>query len=89
MTPIDQIKEGMRLEVQHVMNPQFVWVVRVMENVGGRLLLRYEGTDKANHDFWLFYIHYRLHYIGWAKEHGLSYKQPPGRHFTIILQVGF
>ncbi len=49
-----------------------------MENVGGRLLLRFEGTDKAKDDFWLFYLHRRLHPIGWCKDNEVVYKPPEG-----------
>ncbi|XP_023933206.1 scm-like with four MBT domains protein 1 isoform X1 [Lingula anatina] len=76
ITPIDQIKQGMRLEVQHELQPKSVWVVRIIENIGGRLLLRYEGTDSATHDFWLFYLHPRLHPIGWGQENGCIFRPP-------------
>ncbi len=59
-----------------------MWIVRVMENVGGRLLLRYEGTDKAKDDYWLFYLHYRLHPIGWGKEHQAEYEPPEGEDIS-------
>lgn len=74
--PIDQIKEGMFLEVQLEEQLNHVWVVKVIENVGGRLLLRYEALDSASDDFWLFYLHHRLHSIGWAKSRDLQYHPP-------------
>ena len=80
ITPVDQIKSGQRLEVQHELAPSSVWIVRTLENVGGRLLLRYEGTDRATNDFWLFYLNHRLHPIGWAKENDCIYKPPEGKH---------
>ncbi|CAC5406656.1 Scm-like with four MBT domains protein 1,Scm-like with four MBT domains protein 2 [Mytilus coruscus] len=76
ITPIDQLKQGMRLELQHPINPLEVWIVKILENVGGRLYLRFEGVETATHDFWLFYLNHRLHPIGWAKMHGFKY-QPP------------
>jgi len=76
--PIDQIKEGMFLEAQHDIEPDLVWPVKVIENVGGRLLLRYEGAETAAGDFWLFYLHHRLHPIGWARSHDCGYRPPAG-----------
>ena len=58
----------MLLELQDELQPLRVWPVRVIENVGGRLLLRYEGVGSVAHDFWLFYRHHRLHELGWAKQ---------------------
>ena len=82
--PIEQIQTGMRLEVQHELAPRYVWIVRIMENIGGRLLLRYEGTDRAKDDFWLFYLNYRLHPIGWCKDHDAVYKPPEGSIMLIF-----
>ena len=76
--PIDQIKEGMFLEAQHDVEPDLVWPVKVIENVGGRLLLRYEAAETAAGDFWLFYLHHRLHPIGWARSHDCTYRPPAG-----------
>ncbi|XP_064633870.1 scm-like with four MBT domains protein 1 isoform X2 [Lineus longissimus] len=75
-TPVDQIKQGMRLEIQHQLYRQAVWIVKVLENVGGRLLMRYEGTNTAVHDFWLFYLHSRVHPVGWAHENDCIYRPP-------------
>lgn len=77
-TPVDQLKRGMRLELQHAINPVDVWLVKVIENVGGRLYLRLEGAESGSHDFWLFYLNHRIHPIGWAKANGYKYSPPPG-----------
>ena len=76
--PVDQIKVGMRIEIQLELSPNYAWLVKVIENVGGRLLLRYEGMETASRDFWLFYLNHRLHYIGWAEKKGYKYQAPQG-----------
>ena len=69
----------MLLEVHEALSPSNVWPVRVVENIGGRLLLRYEGALNASHDFWLFYLDVRLHELGWAKQQaGYGYQLPTG-----------
>ncbi len=65
----------MRLEIQDELAPLRVWLAKILENVGGRLLLQYEGTS---HAFWLFYLSHRLHPIGWASDMGLDYSPPSG-----------
>lgn len=74
-TPVDLIKQGMKLEVQEKLNPTCVWIATVLENVGGRLLLRYEGANPSD-DFWLFYLSYNLHPVGWATSNKFKYKPP-------------
>ncbi|CAD5112391.1 DgyrCDS1612 [Dimorphilus gyrociliatus] len=89
-TAIDFVRKGQLLEVQHYKCCPLIWPVRVIRNVGGRLLLRFVGTgptedDESEHgeipkyksDFWLFFLHYRLHPVGWGKEKGLEYKPIP------------
>uniref|UniRef100_T1J4G1 SAM domain-containing protein n=1 Tax=Strigamia maritima TaxID=126957 RepID=T1J4G1_STRMM len=73
--PIDLITQGMKIEVQEKLNPLNVWIATVLENVGGRLLLRYDGAT-ASEDFWLFYLSYRLHPVGWASINKFKYKPP-------------
>ena len=75
--PIDHIQPGMYMDIQHTFTPLDIWLAKVVENVGGRLLLRYEGAAHANADFWLFYLNHRLHPVGWGKDQGLEYKPPP------------
>ncbi|GFR75003.1 Scm-like with four MBT domains protein 1, partial [Elysia marginata] len=75
-TPLDQLQEGLRLEVQDVLKRNQLWQARIVENVGGRLSLRYEGLETSAHDFWLFYLHERLHPIGWGEARGYGYHPP-------------
>lgn len=86
-TVIELIECGMILEVQDSQHPQHVWVVEVVGNVGGRLLLRYKGLQKndCEYDFWLFFLDPRLHHFGWGKSCGLTMKPPDAichRHST-------
>ena len=85
-SPIDQLKQGMRLELQDADRPTQVWLVRIMENVGGRLYLRVEGMESGVADFWAFYLNELLHPIGWAKERGYSYVAPKGGCRVVLHQ---
>ncbi|KAL4226128.1 transcription corepressor [Mactra antiquata] len=76
-TPVDQIRCGMMLELQDALNPLHVWLVQVLENVGGRLYLRLEGTQSSCKHFWMFYLNPRLHHVGWANEQSnIIYRAP-------------
>lgn len=75
--PLDLIAPGSRLELQNTRDSLEAWIVNVVENVGGRLKLRYEGLeDLDKFDQWLFYLDPFLHQVGWAAQHGYSL-QPP------------
>ncbi|NWV95277.1 SMBT1 protein, partial [Machaerirhynchus nigripectus] len=75
--PLDLIAPGSRLELQNIRDSLEAWIVSVVENVGGRLKLRYEGLeDSDKFDQWLFYLDPFLHQVGWAAQHGYSL-QPP------------
>ncbi|KAJ9576505.1 hypothetical protein L9F63_025600 [Diploptera punctata] len=69
-TPVDRIKQGMKVEVQDKMNPHHLWISTIIENVGGRLLLRYDTPDSSSPDFWLFYTSPRIFPMGWAGKKG-------------------
>nr|XP_032822573.1 scm-like with four MBT domains protein 1 [Petromyzon marinus] len=50
--------------------PPRCWPVLVTHNVGGRLRLRYCGLGELHggkYDRWIFYLHPRLHPLGWAQ----------------------
>ncbi|XP_065498675.1 scm-like with four MBT domains protein 1 [Caloenas nicobarica] len=75
--PLDLIAPGSRLELQNTRDSLAAWIVNVVENVGGRLKLRYEGLENSDKfDQWIFYLDPFLHQVGWAAQHGYSL-QPP------------
>uniref|UniRef100_A0A1B6EZV3 SLED domain-containing protein n=1 Tax=Cuerna arida TaxID=1464854 RepID=A0A1B6EZV3_9HEMI len=70
-TPVDRIKPMMKVEVQDQADPYRMWIATIVENVGGRLLLRYDVPEGVNtKDFWLFYSSSRIYPVGWANERG-------------------
>uniref|UniRef100_A0A4W6D8J3 Scm like with four mbt domains 2 n=1 Tax=Lates calcarifer TaxID=8187 RepID=A0A4W6D8J3_LATCA len=75
---VDLIVEGSVLELQDVSDPFLYWPVRVIQNVGGRLCLRYAGLseDHQAQDTWLFYLDVRLRPLGWALENHLTLEPP-------------
>ncbi|XP_052534352.1 scm-like with four MBT domains protein 1 isoform X2 [Tympanuchus pallidicinctus] len=75
--PLDLIAPGSRLELQNSRDALEAWIVTVVENVGGRLKLRYEGLeDSDKFDQWVFYLDPFLHQVGWATQNGYNL-QPP------------
>lgn len=75
--PLDLIAPGSRLELQNSRDALEAWIVNVVENVGGRLKLRYEGLeDSDKFDQWIFYLDPFLHQVGWATQNGYNL-QPP------------
>lgn len=77
---VDLIVEGSVLELQDVSEPFLYWPARVVQNVGGRLRLRYAGLseDHQAQDTWLFYLDVRLRPLGWALENRLALEPPAG-----------
>lgn len=74
--PIDQIQQGMKLLVLEEGNPLNGWAASVLENVGGRLLLRYDGCEVATWDIWLFYLSHRVKALD-PPSHGEQTYRPP------------
>lgn len=75
--PLDLIAPGSKLECQAFQDTLSTWVVTVVENIGGRLKLRYEGLESSdNFEHWLYYLDPFLHHIGWAAQQGYEL-QPP------------
>ncbi|NXJ07556.1 SMBT1 protein, partial [Odontophorus gujanensis] len=75
--PLDLIAPGSRLELQNSRDALEAWIVNVVENIGGRLKLRYEGLeDSDKFDQWIFYLDPFLHQVGWATQNGYNL-QPP------------
>ncbi|XP_060060501.1 scm-like with four MBT domains protein 1 isoform X2 [Erinaceus europaeus] len=75
--PLDLIAPGSRLECQASRDSLSTWIVTVVENIGGRLKLRYEGLESCdNFEHWLYYLDPFLHHVGWAAQQGYDL-QPP------------
>uniref|UniRef100_A0A8C0JV75 Scm like with four mbt domains 1 n=1 Tax=Canis lupus dingo TaxID=286419 RepID=A0A8C0JV75_CANLU len=75
--PLDLIAPGSRLECQAFRDSLSTWIVTVVENIGGRLKLRYEGLASSDSfELWLYYLDPFLHHVGWAAQHGYEL-QPP------------
>uniref|UniRef100_A0A1B6CDI0 SLED domain-containing protein n=1 Tax=Clastoptera arizonana TaxID=38151 RepID=A0A1B6CDI0_9HEMI len=70
VTPVGRIKQGMKLEIQDKNDPYRMWVATIIQNIGGRLLLRYDTPSFNSQDFWLFYSSHRIFPFGWAQERG-------------------
>uniref|UniRef100_A0A8C9W6Z4 Scm like with four mbt domains 2 n=1 Tax=Scleropages formosus TaxID=113540 RepID=A0A8C9W6Z4_SCLFO len=75
---VDLITPGSLLELQDLCEPILYWPVRVMENMGGRLRLRYAGLESDDHDTWLFYLDVRLRPVGWSQENHYTMEPPSG-----------
>lgn len=75
----DKIKQGMKIEISDVLHPYKLWVATIIENVGGRLLLRYDTPGSFHEDFWIFCTSERLHSYGFAsKSNSTWFLEPPG-----------
>ncbi|KAL4656003.1 scm-like with four MBT domains protein 1 isoform X1 [Arapaima gigas] len=77
--PLDLLAPGTRVELQDREDAQAAWVAQIEENIGGRLHLRYAGTEglaSAHCSLWLFYLHPLVQPLGWAKEHGCTLTPP-------------
>ncbi|XP_038627953.1 scm-like with four MBT domains protein 1 isoform X1 [Tachyglossus aculeatus] len=75
--PLDLIAPGSRLECQNFRDSLAAWIVNVVDSVGGRLKLHYEGLENSDQfEQWLFYLDPFLHQVGWATRQGYDL-QPP------------
>uniref|UniRef100_A0ACB8FMF1 Scm-like with four MBT domains protein 2 n=1 Tax=Sphaerodactylus townsendi TaxID=933632 RepID=A0ACB8FMF1_9SAUR len=81
--PVDLITVDSLIELQDSQNPFQYWIVSVLENVGGRLRLRYVGVEETeSYDQWLFYLDYRLRPVGWCQEN--KYRlAPPAEIYSL------
>ncbi|NWS74213.1 SMBT2 protein, partial [Crotophaga sulcirostris] len=81
--PVDLITVDSLIELQDSQNPFQYWIVSVVENVGGRLRLRYVGLEETeSYDQWLFYLDCRLRPVGWCQEN--KYRMdPPADIFSL------
>ena len=85
LSPAQQMKTGMTLEVEDLNEPRTVWPATVNRNIGGRLLVKYSlpgdvsasssTADQCCYE-WIFCLSPRLHWQGWAVKSSWSYKPP-------------
>uniref|UniRef100_A0A8C7VAQ9 SLED domain-containing protein n=1 Tax=Oncorhynchus mykiss TaxID=8022 RepID=A0A8C7VAQ9_ONCMY len=77
--PADLFPIGWCVELQDSMDPGVAWGARVEDNIGGRLCLRYAGTEGLTQSLarrWVFYLDPLLHPPGWAEENSCSLTPP-------------
>ncbi|XP_022538508.2 scm-like with four MBT domains protein 1 isoform X2 [Astyanax mexicanus] len=77
--PVDLLSTGLSVELVDNQDAAAAWCAVIEDNVGGRLRLRYSGTEglpDAQSITWVFYLNPLLHLPGWAKEHGLTFRPP-------------
>ncbi|KAL0962835.1 hypothetical protein UPYG_G00346130 [Umbra pygmaea] len=77
---VDLVVGGSMMEVRDLTDPSLYWAVRVIQNIGGRLRLRYVGLHDDPHDIWLFYLNVRLRPLGWAQDNCLQLRPPAELH---------
>ncbi|XP_052737146.1 scm-like with four MBT domains protein 1 [Bicyclus anynana] len=80
LSPIDRIKQGMKVEMQNIIDPYRYWIATVCENAGGRLLLRYDGADEELPQCWMFFCNPRLSSFGYVTNKGSPWQfKYPGK----------
>ncbi|XP_015520560.2 scm-like with four MBT domains protein 1 [Neodiprion pinetum] len=74
----ERIKQGTKVEASDVQHPYKLWPATIIENIGGRLLLRYDTPGSPVKDFWVFCTSERLHCNGFVKNADLKwFLEPP------------
>lgn len=80
--PADLFPMGWCVELQDSVDPGVAWGAQVEDNIGGRLCLRYAGTEGLTQSLarrWVFYLDPLLHPPGWAEENSCSLTPPAGK----------
>ncbi|KZS13420.1 Scm with four MBT domains 1-like protein [Daphnia magna] len=94
LSPAQQMKPGMILEVEDLHEPRTVWPATIVRNVGGRLLLKYafptsipiHNNEEDVHHEWLFCLSPRLHWQGWAVSQSTSWNYNPPIKIRPLIQ---
>lgn len=84
LSPCQQLKPGLRLEIEDENEPRTVWVATITRNVGGRLLMKYVSPATEPIEAWIFCLSPRLHPLGWSSKHNPSWEYRPPKK---ILQL--
>ena len=96
LSPVQQIKCGLRVEIEDVHRARTVWPGTVVRNVGGRLLVKYllpqdggrDVADDVEAQLWIFCLSTRLHRAGWAMQEQQQQQQwqykPPQKLASLL-----
>uniref|UniRef100_A0AAR2K091 SAM domain-containing protein n=1 Tax=Pygocentrus nattereri TaxID=42514 RepID=A0AAR2K091_PYGNA len=79
--PVDLLSPGLSVELVDKEDAEVAWAAVIEDNVGGRLRLRYSGTEELPDNpsvIWVFYLNPLLHLPGWAKDHSRTLRPPSG-----------
>uniref|UniRef100_A0A3B4CBC7 SAM domain-containing protein n=1 Tax=Pygocentrus nattereri TaxID=42514 RepID=A0A3B4CBC7_PYGNA len=77
--PVDLLSPGLSVELVDKEDAEVAWAAVIEDNVGGRLRLRYSGTEELPDNpsvIWVFYLNPLLHLPGWAKDHSRTLRPP-------------
>lgn len=83
--PYERIEIGQFVDVQNEDDPRKLWPCEILENLGGRLLLKYANAKCSSKTFWSFYLSERIHPAGiinkcnYSLEAGWKYVPPDGK----------
>lgn len=73
------LKPGMKLEAVDRNNPPSFCVATVIQQVGQRVRIRYDGFGKdSSNDCWCNFQAEELHPIGWCAQNGYPLQPPKG-----------
>ena len=73
------LKAGMKLEAVDRNNPPSFCVATVIQKVGQRVCIRYDGFGKdSSNDHWCNFQAEELHPIGWCAQNGYPLQPPKG-----------
>eukprot|EP00795_Rhopilema_esculentum_P009517 gene9517-17256_t len=82
--PVKGLKPGMKLEALDKNNPCNYCVATVIEIVGHRVRIRYDGFgDNDSQDFWCNFQAEELYPIGWCAENSFPLQPPTGISSTL------
>ena len=74
------LKPGMKLEAVDRNNPPSFCVATVIQKVGQRVRIRYDGFGKdSSNDHWCNFQAEELHPIGWCAQNGYPLQPPKGK----------
>ncbi|XP_063976204.1 scm-like with four MBT domains protein 1 [Diachasmimorpha longicaudata] len=78
LSMVEKIKKDMKIELGDFEHPYKLWVATILENIGGRLLLRYDSPSSHTKEFWIFCTSELLHHYGFtARSNSKWFLEPP------------